>query len=98
MLKRASMAVCAVVLCVAATQVRGPSVTPQPVGPYALLSGPDSVTVYWTPAATLVKYGTFNRLDSTIAASGLNQARLPALRPGLVYHYQIPGVGQGSFV
>jgi hypothetical protein len=98
MLKRASMAVCAVVLCVAAMQVRGPSVTPQPIGPYALLSGPDSMTVYWTPAATLVKYGTFNRLDSTIAASGLNQARLPALRPGLVYHYEIPGVGQGSFV
>jgi hypothetical protein len=84
-------------ICLAAAQVRGPSVTPQPIGPYALLSGPTSMTVYWTPTATLVKFGTFNRLDSTVAASGQNQARLTALRPSQVYHYEIPGVGQGSF-
>src|ERR1035438_1247046 len=60
-------ALCGAICVAAATQVRGPSVTPQPIGPYALLSGADSMTVYWTPTATLVKYGILNRLDSTVA-------------------------------
>jgi hypothetical protein len=100
MLKRISLiaALCGVICLTSAMQFRGPSVTPQPIGPYALLSGPDAMTVFWNPTATLVKYGALNRLDSTVAASGQNQARLSGLRPGAVYHYEIPAVGQGSFV
>src|SRR4051812_35428326 len=87
----------AMIALASALSAQTPPPTATAIGPVLSLNGLDA-TVVWNSNSLAVKYGTYGRLESQANASSMNRVTLNNLRPGVLYRYDIPSIGSGSFV